>query len=159
MDNRNRHFAMTALLAGTLLLTPGCETTEEAGSETGLSAAAEAHPRFFVANEWVDADSSGGADYWEFEGANKWNFRSDENITFVSRIEAPIGAVVTWQLRAPDGAIVDQDESSQRWDSTWRRAFSGPVIDLLDVGGPGVWWVEWYVNGQRIGECAANLMR
>lgn len=114
-------------------------------------------PDFFTANQWVDHDRSGGADYWEFEGANKWTYRSHEDIEFVSRIECPVGSKVTWKLRAPNGEVVDEGSSEQRWASTWRRGYSGPVIELLDKAGPGVWWVQWSVNGEHVGRSAANL--
>ena len=114
-------------------------------------------PDFFSANQWVDHDRSGGADYWEFEGANKWTYHSHEEIEFVSRIECPVGSKVTWKLRAPNGEVVDEGSSEQRWASTWRRGYSGPVIDLLDKAGPGVWWVQWSVNGTHVGRSAANL--
>lgn len=116
-------------------------------------------PDFFTANQWVDHDSSGGADYWEFEGANKWTYRSHEDIEFVSRIECPVGSKVSWKLRAPNGDVVDEATSEQRWLSTWRRGYAGPVIDLLDKAGPGVWWVQWSVNGMHVGRSAANLTR
>ena len=117
-----------------------------------------AHPDFFVANRWIDRDRSGGADYWEFEGANKWTFRSDESVTFVSRIQGNVGSTVSWELHAPDGQLVNQGASEQRWDSTWRRGYEGPVIGLLDEGGSGVWWVQWFINGQPAGKSAANLV-
>ncbi len=114
-------------------------------------------PDFFSANQWVDHDRSGGADYWEFEGANKWTYHSHEEIEFVSRIECPVGSKVSWKLRAPNGEVVDECSSEQRWASTWRRGYSGPVIELLDKAGPGVWWVQWSVNGTHVGRSAANL--
>ena len=116
-------------------------------------------PDFFSANKWVDHDSSGGADYWEFEGANKWTYHSHEDIEFVSRIRCAVGSKVSWKLRAPNGDIVDEGTSEQRWASTWRRGYAGPVIDLLDKAGPGVWWVQWSVNGMHVGRSAANLSR
>ena len=122
-------------------------------------AVAAKQPDFFVANRWVDQDRSGGADYWEFEGANKWTFRSDENVTFVSRIAGKVGSTVTWEMHAPDGRVVDSGSSEQRWESTWRRAYDGPVVALLDDGGPGVWWVQWLVNGEPVGKSTANLVR
>jgi len=151
----SRRLVSGLLPAMAVLATVGCKSDQT----TGLGAAADgAIPTYFVANSWVDADNSGGADYWEFDGANKWTFRSDESITFVSRLDAPVGTSVTWQLKSPEGEIVDQKETVQRWKSTWRRAYTGPVADLIDMGGTGVWWVEWYINGERIGECAANLI-
>lgn len=155
---------LSALLAG-------CEAAPEAkaaspapspgtGSVTtqALGAAGSEHPNFFTANQWDDTDRSGGADYWEFEGANKWTYRSDEDITFVSRIECSVGATISWKLHAPNKEIIDEGTSSQKWASTWRRSYAGSVIDLLDMGGPGVWWVEWFVNGDQVGESAANLV-
>ncbi len=137
-----------------LLTIIGCATPPEAAEQ---SEAVE--PDYFVANGWVDRDRSGGADYWEFDGANKWTFRSDENITFVSRIEGQIGSTVTWELHAPDGRVVNQGSSEQRWDSTWRRCYDGAVVSLLDEGGSGVWWTQWFVNGEPVGKSTANLVR
>ena len=59
-------------------------------------------PDFFTANQWVDHDRSGGADYWEFEGANKWTYRSNEDIEFVPRSECPVGSKVAWTVRDPN---------------------------------------------------------
>ena len=161
------HLMLTLVLSALIV---GCESTPDAekpnatasgsnssGSSQALGTTGTDHPDFFTANQWVDTDRSGGADYWEFEGANKWTYRSDENITFVSRIECSVGAAISWKLHAPDGEIIDEGNSSQRWPSTWRRSYAGAVIDLLDTGGPGVWWVEWFVNGDHVGESAANL--
>lgn len=155
MDSRVKNVRVPGSLLIIALLIAGCAADEKVADPAPT---AMSHPDFFVANQWVDEDRSGGADYWEFEGANKWTFRSDEQISFVSRIEAPIGSSITWVLHAPDGETFDQGDSRQNWESTWRRAYVGPVIDLLDQGDPGVWWCDWFVNGQRVGECAANLM-
>ncbi|MCZ6834605.1 MAG: hypothetical protein O7G85_02415 [Planctomycetota bacterium] len=155
MLSTRRTIGPVMTLIGVVMMSGGCESTDSSAS---LGAASENHPNFFVANRWIDDDNSGGASYEEFQNANKWMFRSDENITFVSRMEAEIGANVTWQLHAPNGDMIDQGDRTQRWESTWRRAYSGPVIDLLDQGGSGVWWVGWYINGIHAGESAAYLL-
>ena len=86
-------------------------------------------PDFFSANKWVDHDSSGGADYLEFEGANKWTYHSHEDIEFVSRIRCPVGSNVYWQLRAPTGALVADRTSDEPARSEWQE--SPPLITLL----------------------------
>lgn len=139
-----------------VVMSSGCATTTP---EVASAIEQPNNPDFFVANRWVDVDRSGGADYWEFEGANKWTFRSDERVTFVSRIECNTGSRVHWKLHAPDGEVLREESSEQRWPSTWRREIDGPVVDLLDLAGAGVWWVEWFVAGVPVGKSAANLVR
>ncbi|MCH7553592.1 MAG: hypothetical protein IIC82_06320 [Chloroflexi bacterium] len=146
---------LIAIVLALGLLSVGCASQEKASTS---KSAKPSNPDFFAANQWMDQNRSGGADYWEFEGANKWTFRSEENISFVSRIDCRVGATVSWKLRSPGGEIIDEGSSQQRWPSTWRRGYAGPVVELLDQGRPGVWWVEWYVNNEHVGRSAANLV-
>ena len=113
---------------------------------------------FFVCNRWVDKDQNGSISRDEWEGI-KSRFRINEGyITFVAYIKQPTGTKISRLLRSPDGTISERDENFQSYKTTiFKPSFQ--VRDLIEMGGEGLWRMEWFVEGQYVGKSEATIYR
>ena len=114
-------------------------------------------PRFFAANRWVDKNQNGRAERDEFEGV-KSEFSGSERVTFIVALNDLVGAQVQGVVKAPNGATTSTVHETQAFANQFLR-MEFLVQDLIAEQGPGVWTVEWYVQGNYAGASRATLIR
>ena len=117
-------------------------------------------PEFFACNKWEDKDKNGRISDDEWKGI-KNAFRTSEDIMFVAYVTAPIGTKVACKFLSPMGEAVYQvedDVTVYKETNIFQRG-TDKVKNWIDKGGPGLWVMEWYVNGELANRTEVSLIQ
>jgi hypothetical protein len=114
-------------------------------------------PDFFVCNQWVDKNQNGIMEIPEFENV-KNSFRSYEKITMVGVFHKPIGTNIGYKVYSPDGSVIEDGNTTQTYlDFCWQMSETARYF--LSKGSPGLWKVEWYIEGILVNVTQFNIIQ